>query len=196
MEDIAKSPHYHSTSPNWPQWLCGLVTIAAEFETFQNGQARLAFYLTELSIAKARSQAAAASGNAPSTVVNQFFREVHSMSSDHYHNHGQAGAMGPNSRADGNTFIQQLTEASSSLDLPTLAAELATLRVVLRQQATEVEHDQSVVNVGAAESAAKNSDGPSALKHLKEAGKWALDVATKIGTTVASKAIEEALKIG
>jgi hypothetical protein len=52
-----------------------------------------------------------------------------------------------------------------------------------------------VSSVGAAEAAAKNKDGPSALKHLKEAGSWALDVATKIGTTVAAKVIENSLRI-
>jgi hypothetical protein len=63
----------------------------------------------------------------------------------------------------------------------------------MRKEAVDVEHDQAIASVGAAESAAKKQDGSGALQHLKAAGKWALDIATKIGTTVAAKAIQTAI---
>ncbi len=34
---------------------------------------------------------------------------------------------------------------------------------------------------------------PLVLQHLKNAGKWALDVATKIGVSVASEALKKSL---
>jgi hypothetical protein len=85
-------------------------------------------------------------------------------------------------------------EAASQLDLPKLAAELQQLRAALRKEATEREHDASVVAVGAAEQAAREGNGKAALEHLKKAGKWAFDVATKIGVSIASDALKTALK--
>lgn len=124
-------------------------------------------------------------------VVQQFFSKELSMG-DQYNVTGQAGAIGPNSKAENNIFNQVLQQAASSLDLPVLARELATLRKSMREQATEVEHDQAVASIGAAETAAKQQDGAGVLEHLKSAGKWALDVATTIGTTVAAQAIQNA----
>lgn len=124
-------------------------------------------------------------------IVQQFFSTEVSMG-DQYNITGQAGAIGPNSKAENNIFNQVLQHAVSSLDLPALTGELATLRKSMREQATEVEHDQAVAHIGAAELAAKQQDGAGALEHLKSAGKWALDVATTIGTTVAAQAIQTA----
>ncbi|OIN50322.1 hypothetical protein [Pseudomonas costantinii] len=112
---------------------------------------------------------------------------------DQYYVTGQAGAVGPNASAQGNTFTQVLQPALSSLDLPALAVELATLRRFMREHATDVEHDQAVASIGAAENAAKVQDGAKVLEHLKSAGKWAFDVATKVGADVAAKTIQIAL---
>ncbi|AZC86678.1 hypothetical protein C4K29_0345 [Pseudomonas chlororaphis subsp. piscium] len=124
----------------------------------------------------------------------QFFSKEITMS-DQYNITGQVGAVGPNAKAENNTFNQVMQQAASNLDLPTLAAELSTLRSSMRSQATEVEHDLAVASIGAAESAAKKQDGAGALEHLKSAGKWAFDVATKIGVGVAAKAIETAINL-
>ncbi|MFJ2546601.1 hypothetical protein ACIOVF_09070 [Pseudomonas sp. NPDC087612] len=137
--------------------------------------------------------------NLPSQYNNQvffqqFFVKEVSMS-DQYNITGQVGAVGPNAKAENNTFNQVLQQAASNLDLPTLASELSTLRSSMRSQATEVEHDLAVASIGAAEVAAKKQDGAGALEHLKSAGKWAFDVATKIGVGVAAKAIETAINL-
>lgn len=126
--------------------------------------------------------------------VQQFFSKEIFMG-DQYNVTGQVGAIGPNAKTENNTFNQVLQQAASNIDLSVLATELASLRNSLRQQATEIEHDQAVACIGAAESAAKKQDGAEALGHLKSAGKWAFDVATKIGTTVAAKAIQTAMDL-
>lgn len=125
----------------------------------------------------------------PKQVVFQF------ISNDQYNVTGQVGAIGPNAQAVNNTFTQVLQQAACGLDLPALATELAILRNSMRNQATEIEHDQAVASIGAAESSAKKQDGAGALEHLKSAGKWAFDVATNIGANVAAKAIQTAIDL-
>ncbi len=49
--------------------------------------------------------------------------------------------------------------------------------------------------VASAQAAAQEGDGPTALSHLKTAGKWGLDVATRIGVNVASPAIKSATEL-
>jgi len=44
----------------------------------------------------------------------------------------------------------------------------------MRNEADDSSNDKAVAEVGAAEEAARKADGPSVLKHLKNAGKWAL----------------------
>jgi hypothetical protein len=102
---------------------------------------------------------------------------------------GQVGAMGPNSQATGNTFQQ----CQSNIDLPSLAHELETLRIVMRKEAIIPEHDIAIGEVAAAQTAAAQGNGAKALEHLKSAGQWALDVSTKIGIGVAIAAIKTAL---
>lgn len=96
---------------------------------------------------------------------------------------------------DNATAISNASQpALSQFDLPQLAVELQELRQALRQAATEREHDATVVAVGDAAQAAQAGNGLAVLDHLKSAGKWALDVATKIGVSVATEALKTALK--
>lgn len=80
-----------------------------------------------------------------------------------------------------------------AMDIPVLAGELATLRQVMKGEATEPEHDAAVGEVAKAEQVAKAKDSSKVAENLKGAGKWALDVATKIGTTLASEALKESM---
>lgn len=106
---------------------------------------------------------------------------------------GQAGAVGPGSSSSGNTFNQIWQQYSGQIDLPELARELEKLRTAMRSGAESAEHDVSIGAVATAQAAAENGDGPGALAHLETAGKWALDVATKIGVGVATAAIKSSM---
>jgi hypothetical protein len=106
---------------------------------------------------------------------------------------GQAGAVGLSSHAHDMTFNQIWNHASSSIDLSILANELTQLRTKLKEQSTEPEHDVAVGEIACAEVAANKGDGPTVMKHLAKAGKWALDVATKIGIPVAAEALKKAI---
>lgn len=78
-------------------------------------------------------------------------------------------------------------------NLTALAQDLAKLKAELGAQAKDAEHFEAAAAVVKAEEAAKKNDGPGVFDHLKKAGKWALDAATKIGTTVAVEALKKAL---
>ena len=125
-------------------------------------------------------------------IVQNFYHKDFNMR-DQYKVKGQIAAVGNNATAENNTFNQMWQQLSVDLDLQKLASELSTLRVSMRSNAVEIEHDQAIACVGTAESAAKRNDGSTTLQNLKEAGKWAFDVATKIGATVAAKAIQTAI---
>jgi hypothetical protein len=88
--------------------------------------------------------------------------------------------------------INQKWQSLPSQDTAELARELALLRAELKARATEPEQDLEIAEIAAAQVAAQKNDGPTALKHLAKAGKWALDVATTIGTNIAVAAIRAA----
>ncbi|RZJ77250.1 MAG: hypothetical protein EOO20_29030 [Chryseobacterium sp.] len=81
--------------------------------------------------------------------------------------------------------------STNSLDLEVLASELGKLRGVARQQATEAEHDTAVGAIAQAESAAKEGNENDAMQYLAKSGTWALDIATKVGVSVAAEAIKK-----
>jgi len=119
-------------------------------------------------------------------------RGVEVVLGDRYDVHGQAAAVGPNAHVHDSTFNQLWKQFSEHIDLPTLADELGRLRMALRAEAKTPEDDQIIADVGQAELAARSGDGPSAMRHLRSAGKWALGVATGIGVALAASVIKAA----
>ena len=90
------------------------------------------------------------------------------MSKDTYNIPGQAGAVGPGSHSEKNTF-QQIQPAAT--DLPKLADELGRLRDAMKGEATGTrEQDKAIGIVADAEEAATKGDGPAILEYLKSAG--------------------------
>lgn len=112
---------------------------------------------------------------------------------DKYDVKGQTGAVGAVAHAHHMTFNQIWNENRNEINLPALAAELLKLRLKLRDEATETEHYSSMGEIASAESCAKKGDGPGALEYLSKAGKWALDIAEKIGVPVATEALKIAV---
>lgn len=107
----------------------------------------------------------------------------------------QAGAVGPESHAHDMTFNQIGSRIEQSMDLTALASELEVLRQALKKEATTEEHDIVVADVGKAKKAAEAKDPGKLAESLKSAGKWALDVATKIGVSLATEAIKQSTEI-
>jgi hypothetical protein len=184
IEPIINDAKYFLPDSISAQRMWGLLT--SEFSIRHELEQRNELNLTSIS---ENISAHESSSPQPKQVVFQF------ISNDQYNVTGQVGAIGPNAQAVNNTFTQVLQQAACGLDLPALATELGILRNSMRNQATEIEHDQAVASIGAAESSAKKHDGAGALENLKSAGKWAFDVATNIGTSVAAKAIQTAIDL-
>lgn len=92
-----------------------------------------------------------------------------------------------------------LTEIGSKIeksgDLSQLAEELSKLRQAMKKEATAKEHDIAVSEIARAEEAAQNKDTTKVAEYLKSAGKWALDVATKIGVPLAIGALKLSMGI-
>ena len=114
---------------------------------------------------------------------------------DKYVIEGQAGAVGPGAHAQNITFSQEWNQLRGTIDLPQLADELALLRQEMKKAATGPEQDIAVGAISAAEQAAKAGNGPKTLEYLKSTGKWALDLAEKIGLEIAPILIKSILKI-
>ena len=53
------------------------------------------------------------------------------------------------------------------------------------------EEFSAIAEVASAEEAAKNKEGNKVVKHLKSAGKFALDTAQKIGVSLAAEVIQK-----
>ncbi|MDB6035561.1 MAG: hypothetical protein JWM16_5899 [Verrucomicrobiales bacterium] len=123
--------------------------------------------------------------------VQQFFIERVIMG-DTY-SAGQAGAMGPQAHAHDMSFHQVSAQQLGHLDMRSLAVELAALRREMRQKATDPAQDIAIGEIAAAEAAAQKGDASSVMRHLKSAGKWAFDVATKVGVSIASEAIKNSI---
>lgn len=114
---------------------------------------------------------------------------------DNFHIQGSTiGSVGRNSVSGEVIVNQPPAQAGHALDPQVLTAQLAELRRMMRAESVDAAHDVSVGHVAAAEAAVSAGQHARALEHLKAAGKWALDVATKIGTAVAADAIKNALK--
>ena len=96
---------------------------------------------------------------------------------------GQQGAVGDNARAE--NFTQ-----NAGIDVGELAEGIARLRAAMAAEATEGDQYIALGSVAAAEKEAKAGNKEKAVEYLKSAGKWALDMAQKIGVNVITKAIQ------
>lgn len=135
----------------------------------------------------------------PGSYIGTFIQEAGNVNSsggvlvgDEY-TVGQAGAVGPHSSAHDMSFTQVWNQAAGDINLPALKGELTSLRAAMKEKSTEPEHDIAVAEVATAEVAASKGDGPKVMEHLARAGRWALSIATAIGTTVAAAAIKTAI---
>lgn len=119
-------------------------------------------------------------------------KEEIQMGGDRYINNGQAGAIGPNAHVHDVKFIQTWGDMKDEIDLGLLKQELSTLRAQLKQTASKPDHDIDIGCVAAAEAMAEKGNGNKVLEILSTAGKWVLDTAINIGTSLAAKVIKEA----
>ncbi|WP_432252251.1 hypothetical protein [Streptomyces sp. HNM1019] len=124
-----------------------------------------------------------------SIIQNIFAGGVNSIMNDQY-NVNQAGAVGRESKAEGNTFFQVIQQGS---DLRPLASELEFLRSEMRRSAQSPDEDLAVAAIGQAQVGAQEGDAEVTRSHLARAGTWALETASAIGTKIAEAAIRASM---
>ena len=108
----------------------------------------------------------------------------------------QAGVvLNPGAQARNFEVDQTFNEASQGVDLETLAFGLVALREALQKEPDAPEKSTAITAVTDAEAEAKNGNREKTLEFLAKAGKWSLEVATKIGGEVAAAAIKTAIGI-
>jgi hypothetical protein len=140
-------------------------------------------------------------GNTDILIVNHYYgptRLETNMARQEYK--GNIGFVGPGagSHASGTTFNTVQHQAFSEIDLRALAQELPRLRQAMMRQSLEdddsdPDHAIAAAAIANAEKSAKAGDVPSTMGFLKSAGKWAWEIANKIGVSVAAKALEGAI---
>ena len=99
--------------------------------------------------------------------------------------------VGRNVRMTGVTVTQTRTQGDSEIDLPSLAQELSVLLAEMNKRKSEPEHQMAIGAIAAAEMEAKKGEASKVRQYLSKAGEWALDVATKIGVSVATEALKK-----
>jgi hypothetical protein len=79
--------------------------------------------------------------------------------------------------------------------LHALVADLERLKDQLYSEAADPGQIHVVGEIESAKRAAARSDQTALVNHLRASGQWALEVATRVGTSVAEAAIRAALNL-
>ncbi len=104
---------------------------------------------------------------------------------DVYNITGQAAAVGPDAKAEGNSLTQ--------INLGLLGQELEKLHLFAKNQVDSKDHEEELAALGNAVKAANAGDKGGVVKHLKKAGRWALRFADAAGVSIAASIIAEVL---
>ncbi len=107
---------------------------------------------------------------------------------------GQQGAVGDNATA--HDFTQQQIVQPQPVDLKVLAEQLGQVIATAKMQATEPEHQMDIGAIEAAKAAAEKGDESKAIRFLKSAGKWTLDIATDMGAKVVAELLKAHMGLG
>ena len=137
-------------------------------------------------------------GPSDSGHYGQFTRDrvIEVVHGDRYDVRGMVGALGPQAHAHDIEMVQLWERNRQQLDLARLAEELAGLLPAMRSASTSPQTDQAMVELGQAQQQARAGNGPAVMRHLRAAGRWALETAGSIGASVVETAIKIALGLG
>ncbi len=106
----------------------------------------------------------------------------------------QAGAVGPYASAQNTSFTEIWNQTAGGIDLDLLVKELTRLRTEMSSAAeSEPEHYLAIAEIASAQKSAASDDGPAVMKHLRQAGAWALGVAKTAGVDLAVTAMKSAM---
>ncbi len=112
------------------------------------------------------------------------------------YNVNQAGAVGPNSSAENNSFVQNNLKINDEIDFENLIRELQVLKSAMKSNAEKPEDYSAVAEIAYAEVAAENKEGSKVVKHLMQAGKFAFQMAKDIGVELIASIISKQMGVG
>jgi len=115
------------------------------------------------------------------------------MGDDFRNSNIAAGAIGSGAQAFNTKYDAVKQEANSSAAYESLVFELQKLGDAMRAEAQSPEHEIAAEAIENATLAAKEGKEGYVTAYLKIAGTWAIGVAEKIGTTIATAAIKTAI---
>lgn len=108
----------------------------------------------------------------------------------------QVGAVGAGAHVHDVTFQQHVQSSVTGIDAGVLADQLESLLAELARRATERDHYAALVAVSDAAADAREGRTPEAVSRLSALGRWAADIASSIGLSVAVDAIKRATGLG
>jgi NTP pyrophosphatase (non-canonical NTP hydrolase) len=106
---------------------------------------------------------------------------------------GTVGAQGAAAHAIDPKFESLWQQNSNSINIDQLASQLAQLHASLESLPPAQANAAAIVYIAEAEAAAIEGKGAKAMAALSKTGKWAFDMATKIGTDIAAAALKSSL---
>lgn len=112
------------------------------------------------------------------------------------YNVNQAGAVGPNSSAQNNTFTQNNLQLDDGFNFEVLLGELQKLKKAMKSSAENPEEFSSVTEIAYAEVAAEKKEGNKVVQHLLKAGRFALQTAKDVGVELVASIIAKHTGIG
>jgi hypothetical protein len=105
----------------------------------------------------------------------------------------QPMAIGRDAQAGPGSIAIGAGAKAGSPTLGDLAQELFKLHSEMKSHAKSAGQHEAIIQVLAAAEAAKENDSLSVMSHLKAAGKWAFDFASRVGSSLAATAIAKAM---
>lgn len=100
---------------------------------------------------------------------------------------GQAAAVGSHARSETGIFIHSSPRGLTDVDLRQLAMQLEMVRAAMKRQpglSLTAEQDDEIGHVAGAQIAAQEGDREGVMAHLKQAGRWTLNVAKETGAEI------------
>ena len=165
--------------------------LQAEFDLFEQNFLKAQSAEAIVRYTKMQVESGALAGNYEAGTRDEFARAITNINI-----HGPAFGVVAGAHVHDINFSQVWNQIAKDGDVTQLANELRRLREAMETEASDAAQRAAVIAVSAAEQSARQNNGPKAIEFLKMAGKWAFDVAQKIGIELATEAIKGALGMG
>jgi hypothetical protein len=116
---------------------------------------------------------------------------------DSYSVSGQAGAVGPAAESSDGMFAQFTPTSAKDTSLAALVAQLQLVRSALKTYSSSsptIDKDDEIGHVARAQIAARDGNAEKASAHLRQVGKWTLEVAKEASAQIMALTLARLIK--